>query len=480
MLPSRGLRPARFSPLSSPQSTLLRFNASRKFSSLPRTAGLSALSCRASPLQSVRWRTDASAAVNDPKTIDDLLGLEPAKDVIPRAEIDPTVLIDHAGNLKELGLDYGYGLTTVFERTIEQIYLNSGWGWAGSIMAAGVAVRCVTFFFQALTSDRMAGLASLKPLTEPLQKKLEAAIARGDKQQEQIYKMQQAQIMKPHIGGVFSMGGFMIVQMWVGFSVFRCLRAMGELPVPGMASDGFLWFSDLTTRDPYFLLPAATTAMFYGIFKRGGETGVSAESGSRQKLMKAMSFVIGFITAFQPAGLQLYFLVQGFLGAVTGWALRQNRFRNFLRIRTIPSPESQEVYSRVVKGELKLADIKGRDGKVRYQAPREPTKRRDIGPLAGIKIKGDTLIPAHLKADARTKIDAERPDRDADFEEGPKGTLKQKMDYYRRNYRPAFIARRLGAKYGITMSKGTEAQEKRKARAEQYEIERKRRFMNRK
>jgi YidC/Oxa1 family membrane protein insertase len=34
-----------------------------------------------------------------------------------------------------------------------------------------------------------------------------------------------------------------------------------------MAQDGFAWFTDLTVRDPYFILPAATTAIFYAIFK---------------------------------------------------------------------------------------------------------------------------------------------------------------------------------------------------------------------
>jgi YidC/Oxa1 family membrane protein insertase len=205
---------------------------------------------------------DDAAAFHNPKTMDDLLAAGEVK-----AEIDPTKLIDHAGQLKELGLDYGWGMTTVFERTIEQIYLNSGWGWAGSIMVAGVAVRCATFFFQALSSDRMAALAALKPLTAPIQEKMEDAIARGDKAAEQRYKMQQAEVMRPHMGGVFSMGGFMIVQAWIGISAFRCLRAMGELPVPGMAHDGFLWFKDLTIADPYYILPAAITGIFYAIFK---------------------------------------------------------------------------------------------------------------------------------------------------------------------------------------------------------------------
>jgi YidC/Oxa1 family membrane protein insertase len=210
---------------------------------------------------------ERAAAFNDPKSLDDLLGLEPVKDVLPKAEIDPTQLIDHAGQLKELGLDYGWGITTVFERTIEEIYLNSGWGWAGSIMVAAVAVRCSTFVFQALSSDKMAALVALKPVTAPIQEKLEDAIRRGDKQQEQIYKMQQAQIMAPYMGGVFSMGGFMMVQATIGFCAFRCLRAMGALPVPGMVNDGYLWFTDLTVRDPYFLLPATITYIFYAVFK---------------------------------------------------------------------------------------------------------------------------------------------------------------------------------------------------------------------
>jgi YidC/Oxa1 family membrane protein insertase len=200
---------------------------------------------------------DTSSAISDL--------LETAEPV--KADFDPTALITHGGQLKELGLDYGWGMTTIFERTIEQIYLQSGLGWAGSIMVAGVAVRCVTFYLQAMSSDKMAAMASMKPLTAPIQEKLDAAILRGDKQQEQILKMQQAQILAPYMGGVFSMGGFMLAQAWIGFSAFRCLRAMGSLPVPGMVNDGYLWFSDLTVRDPYCVLPVVTTAIFYTIFK---------------------------------------------------------------------------------------------------------------------------------------------------------------------------------------------------------------------
>ena len=198
--------------------------------------------------------------------MDELLSLDPVQDALPTA-LDPTRLIDHAGHLQELGLDYGWGMTTVFEKAIEGIYLTSGMGWAGSIVAAGALVRCTTFYFQAQSSDRMATMAALGPVTKPIQAKMEAAIARGDKQEADLYRAQQQEIMKPYMGGLLSMGGFMIMQGYIGFCAFRFLRAMGELPVPGMNQDGLLWFTDLTMRDPYYVLPLATTAVMFAVFK---------------------------------------------------------------------------------------------------------------------------------------------------------------------------------------------------------------------
>jgi YidC/Oxa1 family membrane protein insertase len=206
-------------------------------------------------------------------------------------------------------------------------------------------------------------------------------------------------------------------------------------------------------------------------------------SAQRQKLMTGMAFVLGIVTAFQPAGLQIYFLVSGVLGAGTGWLLRQNGFRRAINIRAIPTKESEEMYTKVVKGELKLSELKSKGGKIQYQAPRAPANRRTATTLSGINIKPGTDLPAHLKP-AKAEINSERPDRDADFEDGAQGTMKEKLDYYRRNYRIAYIYRRVQGSLrkmtGEVPEKTTKAQQMRKKRAEEYEIERRRRFENRK
>lgn len=215
---------------------------------------------------SVTPTDDASSSI-DVATMDELLGKTPVKDVVPKADFDPTQLIDHPGQLAELGLDYGYGITSMFERLLETIYINSGFGWAGTIVATTLVVRSGMFVFQALSSNQMAAMAAMKPVTEPLQQKLNEAIAAGDKQKANLLRMQQQTVLKPVMGGMFAMVGFTAVQAVVGFCAFRCLRAMSALPVPGMAEDGFLWFADLSARDPYFILPATTTAIMYTIFK---------------------------------------------------------------------------------------------------------------------------------------------------------------------------------------------------------------------
>jgi YidC/Oxa1 family membrane protein insertase len=202
-------------------------------------------------------------------------------------------------------------------------------------------------------------------------------------------------------------------------------------------------------------------------------------------MFTGLAVFLGLITAFQASALQLYFLVSGIMGGITGWLLRQNSFRRLIRIRTLPSKESNELYTKVAKGELKLNQIKGPDGRIRYQppTPMKPANRRQ---LSGINIKAGATIPAHLKAEV-PKVDAVRPDRDFDYEEGAKGKpLMQKLDYYRRNYRISYTWRRFSdgvedwaRKMGYGSPKMTPEQQRKKKRAEEYEIERRRRFENR-
>lgn len=206
----------------------------------------------------------------------------------------------------------------------------------------------------------------------------------------------------------------------------------------------------------------------------------------QKQIQFAMPILLLVITSFQPAALQLYFFMTSTLGGITGLALRQPEFRRAIRIRQLPTPESNELYSKVVSGDIPLKSIRGADGKIRYQAPRSMSSN-DPSPTpskttlsSGIKIKPGTILPPHLRTRTDTKADKERG-RDVDFEAGmPKGwDVGAKWDWLKRNYRPSMVAKRLKTAHD-PRDASVKAQQERKERVKQaakkYESERKRRF----
>lgn len=199
--------------------------------------------------------------------MEDLLGLDPTPvtDAVPL--VDPGATISYWGNLKDLGLDYGWGTSALFENLVELSYLHSELGWSGSIALSALAIRCGLFFFQAKGSDSGAKLAAMKPVLQPLMDEMEAAKRAGNEDKVMACKMKQKAIMGEVGGALWKSLSTPLLQMMLGFGAFRCLRGMTTLPVPGMTTEGWLWFTDLTVADPYYILPMATGSIMYAIIK---------------------------------------------------------------------------------------------------------------------------------------------------------------------------------------------------------------------
>jgi YidC/Oxa1 family membrane protein insertase len=181
--------------------------------------------------------------------------------------VNITKAIERVGELKGMGLDYGWGPSASFQWLLEHLYIDGGLGWGGAIIAATIVLRLVLFPFQLKASDSMARMAAITPLTKETQEELKVAIAERDRDAIHMARQKQRRIYKEFNVGPFKAMMPLLGQGVIGFGAFRCLRGMATLPVPGLAENGWFWFENLTIADPYYLLPAVTGSIMYLVIK---------------------------------------------------------------------------------------------------------------------------------------------------------------------------------------------------------------------
>jgi YidC/Oxa1 family membrane protein insertase len=169
--------------------------------------------------------------------------------------------------LRELGLDFGWGPTSVIQYLVENIHIYTGLPWYASLLGAVVLVRMATLKLFIDAADHTARQASIMPLLEPIQAEFNAARQNQDTQALMVATKRRSQLLKS--AGVSMRKIFypMVVQMPFAFGTFRFTRGASDLPVPGFDVGGALWFQDLTIADPTYMLPLATSAALYYTFK---------------------------------------------------------------------------------------------------------------------------------------------------------------------------------------------------------------------
>ncbi|PVI05482.1 hypothetical protein DM02DRAFT_516724 [Periconia macrospinosa] len=448
---------------------------------------------------------DKAAAVDsttsDSKLIEDVLGTDSS--AVDTSLVDPTQVISYWGHMKDLGLDYGWGPSAFFQSILELTYVNLDVGWTGAIVVSAFILRNLLFWgFQRRSSNSLAKMAAMQPMMQPLLDEMEEAKRKGDDDKAQALKMKQKAILNEVGGDVGTNVGSALAQMVFGYGAFNCLRGMANFDVQGMSSESLLWISNLTVPDPYYIIPVLTGGIMYVVIKRGGETGVAKNtsvSSMQKNLQIGLPIMMAGITAWQPAAVQLYFLTGSILGGITGHALKQPTVRRILRIRQVPNKESNELYKKVIKGEVKLEKLRGADGKVRYQAPKTTTEssstRRFTSRASSNQpyvqgvtatLKPGLVLPPHMAPPSRTakNSDVKLTDRDHDFEDGMPEGVGEKWDWIKRNYKPSFILKRtyrraVGDTREARVVEEDAKKRKQKEAAERYELERKRRFEGR-
>lgn len=176
--------------------------------------------------------------------------------------------------------------------------LTGSWGLA--IIGLTVLVKGLLFPINQKQGRSMRAMSALKPEME----KIKAKYA-DDKQRqsEEMMRLYREHNVNP-AGGCLPM----LLQMPIWFALYRSLWVSVDL-----YQEGFLWIDDLTTADPYWILPVTLVVVMF-IQQKMMPT---AMDPAQQKIMTYMlPLMFGFMMAALPAGLCFYILVNTLLTIV--------------------------------------------------------------------------------------------------------------------------------------------------------------------
>lgn len=176
---------------------------------------------------------------------------------------------EKVGYLSGLGLDYGWGPTSLCQWVLEHAHFTAGLGWGWSIIATGLVLRVAMFYPSLLAQRESNKMNELRkdPIYADLAKKMMTGLraggdARTATNDAAMIRMQMKMMEKP-LDIKKRRLAFPMLQVPLAFGMFKLIRGMAALPVPGMDSQGFLWFSDLSMHDPYYILPCVSTIVLF-------------------------------------------------------------------------------------------------------------------------------------------------------------------------------------------------------------------------
>ena len=212
-------------------------------------------------------------------------------------------LVGVAPNL-ELTVDYGY-LTILAEPLfwlLTKIHgLVGNWGFA--IIFVTLIVKLMFYKLSEASYKSMANMRKFQPKLQALRERYGNDRQKMSQAMMDIYKKEK---INP-LGGCLPM----IVQIPVFIALYWVLLESVEL----RQADFILWIKDLSTKDPYYVLPLIMGVSMFAQQKLNP----APMDPVQQKVLMALPFVFTVFFAFFPAGLVLYWVVNNTLSITQQW-----------------------------------------------------------------------------------------------------------------------------------------------------------------
>ncbi len=212
---------------------------------------------------------------------------------------------------EDLDLTADYGMLTTLARPLFQL-LNwvhrwlGNWGW--SIVVTTFLIKLVFYKLTAASGRSMAKMRNLGPRIKVIQERYKDDRQELGKQMMEIYKREK---INPLAGclPVLIQVPFFFAYYWVLLESVE----MRQAPFLG-------WITDLSARDPFFILPVLMCAAMVAQFRLQP---MPSTDPVQAKIFAFMPVVMSGTMAFFPAGLVLYWLTNTLLSIAQQWRINK-------------------------------------------------------------------------------------------------------------------------------------------------------------
>jgi YidC/Oxa1 family membrane protein insertase len=217
-------------------------------------------------------------------------------------------VLEHAAPGLDLTVDYGV-LTLVAKPIfwlLEQFHkIFNNWGWA--IIFVTVTLKALFFRLSAASYRSMANMRKLQPKLQELKERY------GSNKQElnmKMMEMYRKEKVNP-LGGCLPI----LVQIPVFIALYWVLVETVEM----RQAPFVLWLNDLSSKDPYFILPLI---MGVSMFIQQRLSPPPADP-VQAKVMQFFPIMFTGFFAFFPSGLVLYWVVNNLLSILQQWYINK-------------------------------------------------------------------------------------------------------------------------------------------------------------
>jgi YidC/Oxa1 family membrane protein insertase len=206
----------------------------------------------------------------------------------------------------ELTVDYGW-LTVIAVPLFWLLSFYHSWvgNWGVAIILLTMTVKFLFFPLSAAGYRSMARLRLVTPKLQRIQEQYKGDRQRMHQAMMELYKQEKINPM----GGCFPI----LVQIPVFIALFWTLLAAVELRYAPFA----LWINDLSTPDPYYILPVIMGISMFVQTKLNP----TPTDPIQAKVMQIMPLAFSVFFFFFPAGLVLYSLVNNILSIAQQWQI---------------------------------------------------------------------------------------------------------------------------------------------------------------